>query len=63
MLKVIKILCDKEEENSLEDTVQEAVSQINKKEYDTLLLKHGIPKERIYKYGFAFEGKRVLIGK
>lgn len=54
---------DKEEENSLEDTVQEAVSQINKKEYDALLLKHGIPKERIYKYGFAFEGKRVLIGK
>ena len=29
--------------------------------YDMKLLSRGIPKNRIYKYGFAFEGKTVLI--
>ena len=40
-----------------------ALSQIEEKEYDAQLLSRGIPKERIYKYGFAFEGKNVLIEK
>ena len=31
--------------------------------YETVLLEKGIPAERIRKYGFAFEGKTVLIGK
>lgn len=47
---------------TLEDTVASALQQIADKKYDTLLLEKGIPQEKIYKYGFAFEGKNVLIG-
>lgn len=36
--------------------------QINKNNYDALLIARGIPKEKIRHYGFAFEGKKVLIG-
>ena len=32
------------------------------KKYDTELLKAGVKKENIRHYGFAFEGKKVLIG-
>lgn len=53
---------DPEEETSLKDTVQEALSQIEKRKYSTSLIERGIPKEHIRKYGFAFEGKQVLIG-
>ena len=31
--------------------------------YDAALIEGGIPKERIFKYGLAFEGKRCLIQK
>ena len=53
---------DPEEEGSLEDTVQSALRQIEEKKYEQSLLDGGIQKERIRKYGFAFEGKKVLIG-
>lgn len=49
-------------EKSLEDTVKAAVAQINEKKYDTALIMHGIPADHIRKYGFAFDGKQVLIG-
>ena len=53
---------DPSEEKNLEETVQAALAQIEKKKYDTELTEKGFPKNRIRRYGFAFEGKRVLIG-
>ena len=51
-----------EEETSLGDTVQAALKQIQEKQYDRELIAHGVSEDRIRCYGFAFEGKRVLIG-
>lgn len=49
-------------EKSLEDTVENALQQIEDKKYDTDLIARGIKPEQICHYGFAFEGKTVLIG-
>lgn len=54
---------DTDDEKELSDTVKAALQQIEKKKYETLLTEKGIPKKRIRKYGFAFSGKQVLIGK
>lgn len=51
-----------DEEKTLEDTVEAALAQITEKNYDAELLSIGIPKENIHHYGFAFQGKKVLIG-
>ena len=52
-----------DEEKSLQDTVRTALDQITEKNYDAELLLQGIPADRIRHYGFAFEGKKVLIGQ
>lgn len=53
---------DEKKERTLEDTVQNALRQIEEKQYDTELINSGIKKEQIRHYGFAFCGKQVLIG-
>ena len=52
---------DSYDESTLEDTAKSALRQIEEKDYDAELVSIGIPKERIRHYGFAFEGKKVLI--
>lgn len=54
---------DSYDESTLEDTAQSALRQIEEKNYDAELIARGIEKERIRHYGFAFEGKRVLIAE
>ena len=53
---------DQEEEKTLQDTVEKALLQIERKQYTKALEAKGFPASRIRKYGFAFEGKTVLIG-
>jgi len=53
---------DPEEEATLKDTVQEARRQIEARQYAAQLAARGIPSEHIRSYGFAFQGKKVLIG-
>lgn len=53
---------DESEEESLGKTVLNAHKQIEDKNYDADLMERGIAKENIRHYGFAFRGKKVLIG-
>ena len=53
---------DPEDEKTLADTVAAALRQIEEKAYDMELTARGIARDRIRHYGFAFEGKKVLIG-
>ena len=50
-------------EKELSDTVEKALEQIEKKGYESIIAAKGIPKDKIRKYGFAFCGKKVLIGR
>ncbi len=55
-------VCSRMKKETLEEAVQSALAQIDEKKYDAELLARGIPADRIRHYGFAFEGKKVLIG-
>ncbi len=54
---------DADDEESLKDTVAAALRQIEEKQYVAGLIERGIKEEHIHSYGFAFEGKKVMIGK
>ena len=53
---------DAKTEKTLTKTVEEAKRQIAEKSYAAELQAIGVPAERIRTYGFAFQGKKVLIG-
>ena len=59
---IIEFKVQHSSEKNLADTVQKALQQIEERNYQSALLSRGIPEERIRKYGFAFCGKKVLIG-
>jgi len=52
---------DPDGESELSDTADAAVKQIIDKNYAAVLEAKHVPKDKIRVYGFAFEGKRVLI--
>ena len=54
---------NEKDEKDLSDTVEKALLQIEKMDYEASLRERGIPSAKIRKYGFAFQGKRVLIGE
>lgn len=50
------------DETTLEDTVADALAQIEEKRCETTLIANGFAPENIGKYGFGFQGQKCLIG-
>lgn len=59
---IIEFKVQDTDEKELPETVRAALRQIDEKDYRTVLTAKGIVPNRIRKYGFAFCGKKVLIG-
>lgn len=59
---ILEFKVKNKKEKELSDTVKAALQQIDKQNYEESLTEKGISKEHIRKYGFAFQGKKVLIG-
>ena len=58
-----KVLDTIKGEKTLSETADDALKQIEDKKYEESLIYEGISSDRILKYGFAFQGKEVLIKK
>ena len=58
-----KVVNRRRGETGLEDALANALKQIEERKYDQILIDSGISSDRIVKYGFAFEGKEVLVGR
>ena len=48
-------------DSDLKAAAENALAQIEQRKYSNVLIERGIDREQIYYYGFAFEGKKVLI--
>ena len=59
---ILEFKVREDDEKSLEETVAAAKKQIQDKAYSKELETRGIDTKRIQCYGFAFQGKKVLIG-
>ncbi|MBR1931853.1 MAG: AAA family ATPase [Lachnospiraceae bacterium] len=58
-----KVFDERKGEKDLNDTADAALKQIEDRKYAADLVHHGIPEEKILKYGFAFRGQTCLIKK
>ena len=58
-----KVFDAQDDEQGLSDTADNALRQIEEKQYAAELLARGVEEAQILKYGFAFEGKKCLIKK
>lgn len=58
---ILEFKVQAEGEKELSDTASAAMRQINERDYASSLVEKGFPVEQIRKYGFAFQGKKVLI--
>ena len=58
---IIEFKVRSKKEKSLEETAEKALKQIEARQYEQKLRDSGVPAGRIRKYGFAFEGREVLI--
>lgn len=59
---IIEFKVQDDDEKDLSDTVQDALRQIEEKDYQANFVAKGVPEGKIQKYGFAFCVKEVLIG-